>query len=108
MSLFAQDEQQPPAQGKTKPAGSTTNPVPLVGTQDQPDQNNQLVPDTTPLTGVQTPTLGTPGLNHSYWMPGFQWSGSIQSHSYDQTQSNNWIMNNYLVGNVSLLKSWGK
>jgi len=105
-SLSAQEEQQTPVQGKTKPAGATTYPVPLAGPDDQPDQNNQLVPDTTPLTGIQTPTLGTPGLNHSYWMPGIQWSGSIQSHGYDQIQNPDWIMNNYLVGNVSLLKAW--
>ena len=106
-SAFAQDEQQPtPVQDKTKPAGSTTNPVPLTGTEEQSDQNNKLVPDMTPLTGVQTPTLGTPGLNHSYWMPGLQWSGSVQSHGYNQTQNSGWVMNNYLVGNVSLLKDW--
>src|SRR2546429_10010769 len=28
--------------------------------------------DTRPLTGVQNPTLGTPGIRHSYWLPGFQ------------------------------------
>ncbi len=108
LSSFAQDEQQPPTpvQGKTKPAGATPYPVPPVGSDDQTNQSNPLIPDTTPLTGIQTPTLGTSALNHSYWMPGIQWSGSIQSHGYDQIQNSDWIMNNYLVGNVSLLKAW--
>src|SRR5256884_4439558 len=26
-----------------------------------------LNPDTRPLTGVQNPTLGTPGIRHGYW-----------------------------------------
>jgi len=105
--LFAQDEQ-PPNASKPKPAG-TTYPVPLVvGGQQDEDNNNKLLPDTTPLTGIQAPTLGSPGLQHSYWMPGIQWTGSIQSNSYNQTQSSSWLMNNYFVGNVSLLKAWSR
>jgi hypothetical protein len=103
--LFAQDEQQPPTENKPKPAGSTY-PVPIAGPTDQDQDNNKLVPDTTPLTGIQSPTLGTLGLQHSYWVPGIQWTGSIQSNPYNQTQSSGWLMNNYFVGNVSLLKVW--
>lgn len=108
--LYAQDDQQAPPAGKPKPAAKTY-PVPIIGPDDQQqDQNNQLVPDNTPLTGVQTPTLGTEGVNHSYWMPGIQWSGSVQSFGYQQTQNSNanWLMNNYFIGNLSLLKFWGR
>jgi len=101
----AQDEQ-PPAGGKTKPAGATS-PIPVIGNGDQQDQNdNKLVPDMTPLTGIQTPTLGSPELTHSYWVPGATWSGSIQSNSYNQSQNTDWLMTNYLAGNLSLLKAW--
>lgn len=106
--LFAQDqEEQPPSTNKAKPAGSTY-PIPLVGSGDPQDQGgNNLSPDTTPLTGILNPTLGSPQVLHSYWMPGIQWSGSIQSNSYGQTQNNSsWLMNNYFIGNVSLLKAW--
>ena len=41
-------------------------------------------------------------------MPGIQWSGTIQSNSYNQTQNSSWLMNNYLIGNVSLLKAWSR
>jgi len=105
--LCAQDEQQPPGGNKPKAAGSTY-PIPIVNGSDQQDQdNNPLTPDTTPLTGIFTPTLGAPGLQHSYWVPGFEWSGAIQSRPYNQTQNSGWLMNNYLVGNLSLIKAWG-
>ena len=106
VSTFAQDEPQPPVD-KPKPAGSSF-PIPVVNEGDQQVQNDQpnFTPDTTPLTGVLNPTLGSPEIQHSYWVPGIQWSSSIQSSSYNQTSSNGWLANNYLVGNLSLLKVW--
>ena len=106
-SLRAQDNSQTPAEVKPKPAGTS---FPLVGSGGQDDlnsgSNNNLTPDNTPLTGVQTPTLGSPPVLHSYWQPGIQWSGSIQSSSYNQSANSGWVMNNYFIGNVSLLKVW--
>src|SRR5258708_36798291 len=85
--LYAQDQQQPPAEGKTKPAGSTS-PIPIVGTGDQQDQDTTpLRPDTTPLTGILNTTLGSPELAHSYWFPGVTYSGSIKSNSYNKSQN---------------------
>src|SRR5216683_2986989 len=104
----AQDEPQPPAEGKPKPAGTST-PIPLVNSgdiQNQGDDNNNLAPDNTPLTGVLNPTLGSPEIIHSYWVPGIQWSGTIQSKGYNQTQNSGWLMNNYILGNLSVLKAW--
>lgn len=103
----AQDEQQPSGGNKPKPAGSTY-PIPGVNTGEEQDQDNRgLNPDTTPLTGLLSPTLGSQGLQHSYWIPGLQWSGAIQSTSYNQTQNTDWLMNNYFVGNLSMIKAWG-
>ena len=105
----AQDPPQSPTEDKPKPAGSSF-PLPPVTAGDQQDQNSgsngNLTPDTNPLTGVQTPTLGSPEILHSYWVPGIQWSGSIQSNSYNQTANSSWVMNNYFIGNLSLLKVW--
>ena len=107
-SLRAQDEPQPPAEGKPRPAGTST-PISLVNTggeQNPDDNNNSLTPDNTPLTGLLTPTLGSPETLHSYWVPGIQWTGSIQSSGYNQTQNSGWLMNNYILGNLSVLKVW--
>ena len=105
LSLWAQDQPQSPGEDKPRPAG-TAFPTPL-GVEDQgAESNNNLTPDNTPLTGVQTPTLGSPEVLHSYWVPGVQWSGSIQSNSYNQPASSGWVMNNYFIGNLSLLKVW--
>ena len=105
--LRAQDEPQPPAEGKPKPAGAST-PLPLVNPGDIQNQadNNNLTPDNTPLTGALTPTLGSPETTHSYWVPGIQWAGTIQSSGYNQAPTSGWLMNNYILGNLSALKVW--
>ena len=104
--LHAQDEPPVAGENKPKPAGATS-PIPVLnsGYQDT-DSNNSLTPDVTPLTGVQTPTIGSPPVLHSYWEPGIQWSGSIQSSSYNQTANTGWLMNNYFIGTLSLLQAW--
>ncbi|HWY60258.1 MAG TPA: hypothetical protein VNZ03_37700 [Terriglobales bacterium] len=108
-SVLAQEESQSPNEEKPKPAGSSF-PIPGVNTGNQQDQNDQtnLTPDSTPLTGVLNPTLGSPEIRHSYWVPGVQWSGTIQSNSYNQTSGSGWLMNNFVVGNLSLLKVWSR
>jgi len=103
--VCAQDPQDTSGE-KPKPAGSSfPSPINPGEQQEQNDQAN-LAPDTTPLTGVLYPTLGTPEIPHSYWIPGIQWSGSIQSNSYSQTANSGWLINNYIIGNLSLLKAW--
>jgi len=106
-SASAQDQTQPPSEETPKPAGSSV-PIPVINSGDQQDQNGQsnLSPDANPLTGVVTPTLGAPEIRHSYWVPGVQWSGVMQSNSYNQTANSAWLMNNFLVANLSLLQSW--
>ena len=101
-------EEQPPSDDKPKPAGNSSNPIPLVDQGEQSGQGNDadLIPDNTPLTGVLAPTLGSPEIRHSYWVPGVQWSGAIQSHSYNQTANSSWLVNNYFIGNLSLLEVW--
>ena len=104
--LHAQDEPHPSSEDKPKPAGSAF-PIPLVNSGlQETESTNSLTPDITPLTGVQNPTLGSPPVVHSYWEPGIQWSGSIQSNSYNQTANSGWLMNNYFTGNLSLLQAW--
>ena len=71
---FAQEDQ-----AKPKPATR----VYLPGLDSGPDayqrNSDDLQPDTTPLTGIQTPTLGVQGVRHSYWVPGFQYGNTIQN-----------------------------
>lgn len=66
-----------------------------------PDNPSGLLPDNNPLTGVQSPTLGSPEMRHSYWVPGFQYANTVQS-------SGGWSDMNYLAGNLSLLESWSR
>jgi hypothetical protein len=69
------------------------------------DQEPGLTPDSTPLTGLQTPTLGSPTLLHSYWVPGFQYTGMFQSQNLN-TPGPGWTANHYMVGSLSLLDAW--
>jgi hypothetical protein len=114
LGLRAQDEPQNPDDNKTKPKpAGTTYPIPTVdsGNQDQNntlDTTNGLNPDTTPLTGIQDATLGSPETRHSYWVPGVQYAGTIQSNGLGQANNSGWSMNNYLIGNISLLKAWSR
>jgi hypothetical protein len=107
--LRAQDEPQAPIEDKPKPAG-TSVPIPAMdaGDDQNSEPNNTLRPDNTPVTGIQDATLGSPETRHSYWVPGVQWFGSIQSNSYNQTPNSGWLMNNYFLGNLSLLKVWSR
>jgi hypothetical protein len=109
----AQDVPQEGSGEKPKPA-ARSYPIPIVDNGNQQDENgaqdttNGLQPDTTPLTGVQTPTLGIPELRHNYWVPGIQYSGQIQSNSGSSGNTSSWFMNNFMLGNLSLLRSWSR
>jgi hypothetical protein len=74
---------------------------------DQGSTSN-LNPDTLPLTGVQNPTLGTPGIRHSYWLPGFQYAETIRSSALNQAISSGWNTTSLVTGNFSLLEAWSR
>jgi hypothetical protein len=110
-ALCAQEAPQEPSEEKPKPAARST-PIPLVdaGNQEAESVNrgDQLQPDFTPLTGLQTPTLGNPEIRHSFWVPGIQYASYIQSNAVNQSKSSGWFVDNYLIGNLSLLKAWSR
>jgi hypothetical protein len=86
---------------KPKPAARVYPPL-VGGSGDQDtDEDTQsttsLTPDTRPLTGVQTPTLGSPEMRHSYWIPGFQYSNFARSTSLYQPTTTNWNTTSYVV-----------
>ena len=87
----AQDEPQEPTDTKPKPAARSLPPVDPGNPQDDSQNPNALQPDTTPLTGVQNATLGAPEMRHSYWVPGAQYTGSIQSGGYTPSNSSGWL-----------------
>jgi hypothetical protein len=110
---WAQDTpepQDPDAPTKPKPAARG---VPGLNDINAPNDNSDnpptnWQPDTNPATGLAAPTLGTPELGHSYWIPGFIYGSTIQSQPPGQQASNGWYANNYIGGEVSLLESWSR
>src|SRR5229473_1130881 len=95
---------------KSKPAARVS---PLLNEGDQNPYGDQdsappLQSDMRPLTGVQNPTLGSPEIRHSYWVPGFQYSNIVSSTALNQTTASGWNSTNYLTGNVSLLEAWSR
>jgi hypothetical protein len=96
--------QQQPDSAAPKPAARS---IPPISDVNQPDDSQtpagQLQPDTTPLTGLLTPSLGTPVLEHSFVMIGAQVGSTVQSEGLG---TSGWYANNYLLGNLSLVKNW--
>jgi hypothetical protein len=99
----AQDPNAPDA--TPKPAGRAYPPLDDPTTNDDQPSPDQLLPDSRPLTGVQSPTLGRIESPHSYWEPGFQYSNTTQNNLPGALNSG-WTTTNYLAANVSLLESW--
>jgi hypothetical protein len=88
-------------------------PSPFQGYGDQDANNDQqsgasLNPDTRPLTGVQTLTIGSSELRHSYWTPGFQYGNFVRSSALNQANSSGWNSTSYVAGNLSLLEAWSR
>jgi hypothetical protein len=94
---------------KPKPAAREYPPI---VSRDNHQDSEQAPPDTTqpdnrPLTGVQTPTVGTPELRHSYWVPGLLYSNNSRTDSLNLAARSGWNTTNYLRGDLSLLEALG-
>jgi hypothetical protein len=102
--LWAQQEREE----KPKPAARVLLPLPdLNGNQQDADQvPDTMQPDRGPVSGVQSPTLGTSQLRHSYWVPGIQYGNTTQSGSSNPSGNAGWTTTNYVSGNLSLLGAW--
>ncbi len=97
---------------KPKPAARVLLPLPDLngGQQDDSQANETMQPDRGPVGGVQSPTLGTSALRHSYWIPGIQYGNTSQSSNFNNTSSTqkaSWTTTSYFTGNFSLLEAWG-
>lgn len=93
---------------KPRPAARVLVPIPdLGGDQRDTDQDTQTMqPDRGPVSGVLGPTLGTPQLRHSYWVPGVQFGNTTQSGSSNPSGNSGWNVTNYVNGTLSLLEAW--
>lgn len=103
VGVVSAQTQQPPATGAPRPAARS---LPSVGgPEDNTVQTPEgtLQPDTTPLTGILTPSLGTPQLEHSFVLLGAQIGSTVQSGGID---SGGWFADNYFLGNLNLVKNW--
>ena len=100
--LVTRAQDQPPDEAP-KPAARAYPPLDTTG--DETPAPDTLLPDMQPLTGVQNPTLGRVESPHSYWVPGVQYSNTIQSN-YPGAGNSGWTITNYVAANVNLLESW--
>jgi hypothetical protein len=107
-----QQDQQDQTTSKPKPAGRAL-PQADSAAQDPSGDQESVAPlrhNTQPLTGVQSQTLGLPQVLHSYLVPGFQYS-NVGSNlgaptALNQTPAAGWNSTSYVVGAVSLLRTW--
>jgi len=65
-----------------------------------------MKPDNQPLSGVLNPTLGTPEVRHSYWVPGIEYSNTVRSNPVSPTSNSAWNTSSFVSGDVSLLEAW--
>jgi hypothetical protein len=112
---WAQDPQQPQDQAppeRPKPAARGIPPLndPNATVENTDDQNTKWKPDDSPVTGLQTPTLGSPELAHSYWVPGLEFGSTIQSSPFGQSAntSSGWFADNYVGADLSISKIWNR
>jgi hypothetical protein len=97
---------------KPQPAARVYLPL-IKGSENQEADSDQksaanLNPDEHPLTGVQIPTIGSPEMRHSYWVPGFQYGNFVRSSAINQPTSSGWNTASYVLGNLSLLQAWNR
>src|ERR1700680_4632342 len=98
-AVYGQEQQE--ENSKPKPAAH----APMIDSNENQDTTTDpdaLRPDTTPLTGVQSPGLGSAEFRHSYWVPGVQVGTTAQNGG----NSGGWFDTTYLAGNVSLSEVW--
>jgi hypothetical protein len=114
---WAQDPQQQPQQQPQDqdPGSSTPKPAargipaldPNATVEDQ-QQTTNWQPDTGPVTGLQDPTLGSPELDHSYWVPGVIVGTTIQSRPPGELANTGWYTDTYVGGQASVLEVGGR
>jgi len=95
LPCYAQQQDAAPKQAIYAMPGLSDAPNGAAQDVAPPDMN----PDRTSLTGAQDFTVGTPGLRHSYWVPGLTLENSFQS-SYNGSQD--WVSTSHFVGTASL------
>ena len=98
--VYAQDQPEQQENGTPKPAAH----APLIdpNAPDTTTDPNALTPDTSPLTGIENPGIGSVEFRHSYWVPGVQVATTVQNGG----NGGNWFDTTYLAGNLSLLEAW--
>ena len=99
--VFSQDLSGPP-----KPAARVYLPVGDLSNADSQTNPQETLPDSRPLTGVQSSTLGSPELRHSYWVPGFEYGNFIRSTGTQNPAVLSWNSTSYVGGGLDLLQAW--
>ena len=73
------------------------------GGQDETNANSQqMLPDTTALTGIQDLSLGMPAGNHSYWQPHVELSSTVDSNPLSANGQTGWSTFTSISGGLDL------
>ncbi|HXN72318.1 MAG TPA: hypothetical protein VN861_07165 [Candidatus Acidoferrales bacterium] len=105
-----QPQQQQPQQQQPQPQQPQDQPIPayhspLASEADNADPNAtppQLLPDNSPLTGIQDPSLGVPSTNHSYWTPHAEVSVTLDTEPPDGLGNSGFTTWTSLTGGADL------
>jgi hypothetical protein len=102
-------QQRTPPNPAPEGTGATTAPKEAASGTPVLDQD-EVVPDTSPIVGAQNLTLGLPPSGHSFLLPSFGVTTQAQFNPYNPSQpdSPGVIGTTYLVGRLALTKSSGR
>src|ERR1700735_1971147 len=101
----ARAQQQHPHPQQPQPQPIPAYHSPLASEADNADPNAtppQLLPDNSPLTGIQDPSLGVPSTNHSYWTPHAEVSVTLDTEPPDGLGNSGFTTWTSLTGGADL------
>lgn len=94
-------------EGGEKPKPAAHEYLPLLDTAENQQDADAIIPtmqpDNMPLIGVQNPTLGTPEIRHSYWVPGIEYTNAVGSNSRNPAVNSGWNTTSFVNADFSLL-----
>jgi hypothetical protein len=103
-----QDPNETPGQ-PAQPIPAIRSPLAGMNGNDQDDQqvNQKVLPDTTPLAGVENISLGRPAIEHNYLQPRFGVYTTVDSNQLSANENSGWADFTSFVGGIDLHQSSG-
>jgi hypothetical protein len=109
--MVCAQQQEPDQSGQptqpSQPIPAYHSPLASQADNEVTSDSQELLPDTTALTGVQDLSLGVPSRNHSYWQPHVDLSSTVDSNPLVGQGQTGWTTFTSVSGGADLHRSSG-